>query len=253
MRIALLILILVFFFSCKKEKLPEGELLDKIVVRYMNSSANKYWTRTFVYEQQRLIKIIADMDGQVYHEIRFLYDASGKLIKGERNNVGGGAYSWTYEYDNQNWIIKINPPAGSGIYNAVYEYDAAGNVTKYSAINNGFNLQSYYILYEYDSKGNRVTREIFIDNNGTFQSTGKYSNVYDAMKNPFNRQELLIPAHYQDAYFTGRASDHNFLYEINSSGIRSAPLSYLYQKNGLPKAEWYTYVQSTDTTYYYYK
>ena len=134
MRIALLILILVFFFSCKKEKLPEGELLDKIVVRYMNSSANKYWTRTFVYEQQRLIKIIADMDGQVYHEIRFLYDASGKLIKGERNNVGGGAYSWTYEYDNQNRIIKINPPAGSGIYNAVYEYDAAGNVTKYSAI-----------------------------------------------------------------------------------------------------------------------
>ena len=99
-----------------------------------------------------------------------------------------------------------------------------------------------------------MTREVFVDNNGTFQNYGKYSIVYDVMKNPFSRQELTVPVYYQDPYFTGKASEHNFLYELNSGGGNaSAPLTYLYQKNGLPKAQWYTYIPNTDTTYYYYK
>lgn len=204
----------------------------------MSSTSYKYFTKTYTYEQKRLIKIVADVDGQVNSELKFNYDVNGRLVKTEKIN-SSSTVSWRYEYDNQNRIIKINTPPAAGIYNALYDYDLSGNVIKYSAFNNVTNQLVFYLVYEHDSKGNRITREAFANNNGTIEYYGKFSFTYDQMKNPYNREELRIPTCYESAYFTGGIpSEHNFLFEsvVGSGQVASAKVSFVYQKNGLPKA-----------------
>lgn len=85
MKDILLILLLLFGVSCTKDEddRPEGELLDKIVMRNMSTTSYRYSTKTCVYQQKRLVKIIADIDNQVIYEMRFSYDTLGKLIKTE--------------------------------------------------------------------------------------------------------------------------------------------------------------------------
>lgn len=221
------------------------------------TSNDKYVTKRYVYEQNRLVKTITDRDGTPHSELKFSYDNLGKLVSGQLFFYANGTTlpPWIYEYDNKNRIIKINTPLVSGIYYSLYEYDSLDNVVKYSAYDNVTNQLAFYVRYENDSRGNTISRESFVNNNGTIDYIGKYLFTYDTKRNPYNTDELRIATSYENCYSSGGKAEHNFLYEMIPQGqvVASAPYTYTYYKNGLPKARWHSFVANTDTLYYYYK
>ena len=90
--------VIIFLFigiACTKghydqPEVPEGELLDKTVTRYMpGTSSDKYVTKRYVYEQNRLVKTITDRDGTPYSELKFSYDNLGKLSTPATAQVNG--------------------------------------------------------------------------------------------------------------------------------------------------------------------
>jgi hypothetical protein len=203
MRIVLLIAF-IFFISCKAKKevlvpdpkpIPETDG-DTCRISRITFPGNE--VLEYVYADQKISQIILKAQGREYVTTA-RYDANGRLEK-----LSGPLVECTYEYDEQNRVIRenrlldFNAPRGQGHYQArIFEYGILGLMVKCSYVegaDHGLNTSFIpkgqifaYETYEYNSFGNIKAMTEYYTNHPSagFVLLREWEYEYDDKINPF--------------------------------------------------------------------
>ncbi|MEM7782867.1 MAG: putative Ig domain-containing protein [Planctomycetota bacterium] len=112
---------------------------------------------------------VKSVDGSVVETINYVYDSNDRLGT-ETKTVGSVQTTTTYTFDNTQQTSKVVTTNGqSTTYN--YQYDLQGRMS--AVITDKPGESSSKVTYQYDSNGNRVATEEFVDTNGngTFEAS----------------------------------------------------------------------------------
>ena len=135
-------------------------------------------TREYTYDETGKVTKIRYMSGEtVNYIVTLTYDDNGNVIN-EHIKQNSGEVDITYEYDDQNRVVKIEHPeyiGNSTIITYNYTYDENGNVIKEEKISHN---PQYYIYETYhDMVDSKYIREFVYDDNGVLISgSNKYEN-----------------------------------------------------------------------------
>lgn len=136
---------------------------------------NLYGTQQVTYDDAGKPTKIKYMSGDtVQYLVEITYDANGNKIN-EHVKQNSGELDITYEYDDQNRLVKIELPTyvdSDTIITYTYTYDDNGNVAK-----EVMEQHYYYEYYDAEITNNKTIRTFKYDENGNLISgTKKYEN-----------------------------------------------------------------------------
>ncbi len=155
-------------------------------------------TYTYEYDENGLL-IKETKTSELYGSeiIKYEYDENGLLIRQEINDEGslldGNANTYTYEFDDQERVVKITNTAeakGEVVAYTTYEYNEEGRIetaTEYSS-------KVYVTNFHYDENGN-VIRTFTSSDGWTRERTYEYENMGTYS---YDEKEMPLAEKYRD-------------------------------------------------------
>lgn len=158
---------------------------------------------------------------------KYTYNSDGRLVKREYS----AGYSDVYIYKNGRLAETVSTKADCAEWNKkqVYFYDSKNRIIKADTYFN--NRKSGYILFEYDKRGNTVSRREYGTESGDFL-IDECRCTYDANKNPFQNPSIYPLDMVQN---NNVVSSYRYMAVMSSVPIAKI-IAYSYNKDGFPSA-----------------
>ena len=145
----------------------EGTLIKE---SYTNSSGSDEYT--YIYDNSgKLLKKEYNS-----YDVVYTYDSKGNLIKAEERNDSGSNYTTTYEYDNNDNLIRKYTTDNNDYWNLEeYTYNNKNYLVE-EAYTSSYGSDSTY-KYTYDSNGNETKYEYYDNKYGDYSTVVTTYNV----------------------------------------------------------------------------
>lgn len=168
------------------EKIKTDEYNDGSIneITDLTSNTSNYLTKASIYN----IKADSNESRELYRTYEFAYNDQGNVLK----TITDGADSTSYEYNNQNNIVREVITSGSSVIDRKVSYNRAGLATSFIATFRGFraNVQDVAERAEYNNAGYLVKTLVDVSQNGKINQEITYS-YEGGVPNNFNIAPFL--------------------------------------------------------------
>ena len=155
-----------------------------VLEKDLNSYGEPRVVKGYAYDKKN--NLIADVEYDIFGEpiegTVYTYDKNNNLTKIESENTGYGTSEKNYKYNSKNQIIEENQASWLGVYRYTFEYDNKGNIMTKNEYKS--NQITSTIKNQYAGNGKISEETIFTYKDGEDPKKTQYKIYkYDAMNN----------------------------------------------------------------------